>query len=619
MQFQVQEKANTGKCRHGDMPDCGSVAPNTVKRIVQQFVESQPAVSPWVVVSVALILAFSLAAGPEARGAAFSSGSVAGVVRDVSGVPQIGIVVELLRSDSTLAARVFTDRKGAYSISSILPGQYSLKAVGEDFIPTLKANLRIRANTIVDLTMSSLYDLMQFVPQPRRVRERAQDDWAWTLRSAQSRPLLRWQEDGSPILVWDGSAETANTAEARRAAKRRVRLQAMGGQRQFGTSGSQVSVAVLRDASARRRMAMSAEIAPDTSGMMDAMLGMRQQMADSGMGSSSVQTLFAVMADPEAGAGERQGLQEASMRTWESLQLVNALDAEAGSDQVFAQVGGGGSVLATLPFASISMHRGESTLEYRVATARSADRDADESMAGTWLPVLSERNGQLVLEHGLHQELGWSTFAGPAEMRLVIYGDTLDNPMIEASGHLSAAENSGGWMLVDGASGLMRASAPRYSAKGVMASVESRLPGNNRVKLSYASGDALVMQTSANPEPVASILYGAHARRAQMYSLALSGTVEGLETRWRASYRWQPESTVTEVAPYALNAAEPYLNVNIRQPIHLVGQNGSGLEAQLDLRNLLAEGYQPFITSDGTHLYFAQAQRCVRGGLAFTF
>lgn len=602
------------------MPDCGSVAPNTVKRTVQQFVESQLAVSPWVAVSAALILALSLGAAPVASGAAFSSGSVAGVVRDVSGVPQIGIAVELLRSDSTLVARVFTDRKGAYSFASILPGQYSLKAMGEDFIPTLKQNLRIRANTVVDLTLSSLYDLMQFVPQPRRVRERAQEDWAWTLRSAQNRPLLRWQEDGSPILVWDGSAETASPAESRRAAaKRKLRMQASAGNSQFGSGSNRVSVAMLRDASARRRLAMSAEIAPDTSGVMDAMFGMRQQMADSGMGSSSVQTLFAVMADPEVSAGGQQGLQEMSMRTWESLQLLNALDAEAGSDQVMARVGDGGSVLAALPFASITLHRGDGTLEYRVATGRSGDPEASESMPGAWLPVLSERNGALVLEHGLHQELGWSTMAGPAEMRLVIYGDTLDNPMIEASGRLSAADNSGGWMLVDGASGLLHAAGPSYSAKGVLASVESRLPGNNRVKLSYASGDALVMQASANPETVASILYGTHARHAQMYSLALSGTVEGLETRWRASYRWQPESTVTEVAPYALNAAEPYLNVNIRQPIHLAGQGGSGLEAQLDLRNLLAEGYQPFITGDGTHLYFAQAQRCVRGGLAFTF
>jgi hypothetical protein len=82
---------------------------------------------------------------------------------------------------------------------------------------------------------------------------------------------------------------------------------------------------------------------------------------------------------------------------------------------------------------------------------------------------------------------------------------------------------------------------------------------------------------------------------------------------------------VTEVAPFALDAAEPYLNIYLKQPIRWVhigrdGPNGAGgLEAHVDLRNLLAEGYQPFVTSDGSHLYFAQAQRCVRGGLAFTF
>jgi len=49
------------------------------------------------------------------------------------------------------------------------------------------------------------------------------------------------------------------------------------------------------------------------------------------------------------------------------------------------------------------------------------------------------------------------------------------------------------------------------------------------------------------------------------------------------------------------------------------GQGSSGVEAQLDVSNLLAEGYQPFLTEDGSHLYFAQTQRCIRGGLAFTF
>jgi hypothetical protein len=551
-------------------------------------------------------------------------GSVAGVVRDSSGTPQIGIVVELLRPDSTLAARVFTDRKGSYTIASVLPGQYALKAVGANFIPTLKQNLRIRANTVVNLTLNSLYDLMQFVPQPARTRAHSEDDWAWTLRSAESRPLLRWQEDGSPIFVWDGSTETGSyrsQMETRRASlsKRKIRVQANTGDKRFGASSQQASMAMLQDLSASRRVAMSAEIAPDTAGLMDAMIGFRQELTNSGLDSRSIQTLATVMMDPDAGAGSRQGLQAVSLRTWESMQLLNDLDAEAGSDQVLARVGDGSAVMEALPFASLTVHHGQSAVAYRVTTARTADPQESESLPGQWLPILSAHAGQLVLEHGVHQELGWTTTAGPTQMQLVIYRDSLVNPMIEGSGRFTAGDTAAQWMLVDGASGLMHVAGPNYATAGLLASVESRLPGHNRVKLSYASGDALVMQASTKPMDVASILQGTHAHRAQMYSVALSGTAEGIGTRWRASYRWQPESTVTEVAPFAVDATEPYLNIYIRQPIRIYRQGPNGVEAQVDIRNLLAEGYKPFLTSDGSHLYFAQAQRSIRGGLAFNF
>jgi hypothetical protein len=43
------------------------------------------------------------------------------------------------------------------------------------------------------------------------------------------------------------------------------------------------------------------------------------------------------------------------------------------------------------------------------------------------------------------------------------------------------------------------------------------------------------------------------------------------------------------------------------------------LEALLDVRNLLAEGYRPYLLSDGSLLLFADDQRSLRAGLAFTF
>jgi hypothetical protein len=118
---------------------------------------------------------------------------------------------------------------------------------------------------------------------------------------------------------------------------------------------------------------------------------------------------------------------------------------------------------------------------------------------------------------------------------------------------------------------------------------------------------------------VAQVLAAAHPRQAQTYAISFSGTLEGTKTHWRASYSWQPEDTVTAVAPYAMDGVPLFLNVQFRQPIHLTRDGSGGLEALLDVRNLLAEGYHPYILSDGSLLIFAQDQRSLHAGLAFTF
>lgn len=558
-----------------------------------------------------------------AAGPSHTAGSVSGVVRDAAGTPQIGAEVELLRADESLVSRVFTDRKGTYSFAALMPGQYALKAIGSSFIPTLKQNLRIRANTVVNLTLNTLYDLMQWTPVPVRGRERSEDDWAWTLRSAESRPLLRYLDDGSPVVVVDGTLETASAA-----GRRRMRLAAKTGGRNFENGTARVSLAALDQSREHRRVAMSGGfgLEPDgTAGVAEAMLGFRQEGGGQ-LAKNSVQTLAAVMVDPQLSLGNDPGVSVVSMRSWEDLNLLGGLEAEAGSNEVFARLGNGDSVTAAMPFGSLKLHRGNSTIAYRVATARSEAMaeglasDGIESQAENWVPVVVGRDGRLELEHGLHQELGWSTTAGPTEMMVVFYGDNIENPLVSGAGRLSADENAGGLVLADANSGLLRAAGPGYSTTGMLASFASRLPGGNRVRLSYASGDALVMRATGTPETLAAILRGVKAHRAQMYALALAGTVDGLGTNWRASYRWQPAETVTAVAPFAIDASEPYFNVYVRQPLlRSTSQRTGGVEALLDLRNLLSEGYTSYTTSDGTRLYFAQAQRSIGGGLAFTF
>jgi hypothetical protein len=523
----------------------------------------------------------------------------------------------LLRPDLTVAASVYTGGDGRFTIPSVLPGRYAVKAMGTFFLPSLRENVRVRANTVVNLTLSTLYEAMQWLPSEPRAGNARQDDWAWTLRSAANRPLLRWLEDGPLVVVSDGSGA---------APKLKARLIATGQEGTFGESGERFSAAIEETPSNSRELLARVDFAPGTDAGMESMLGFRQDLGYAG----SVQSVAAVAIHPEVDAAGAEGLDEAAIRSWETLHLGDEIEAEAGSTQVLARFAehsannvAGDTVAAALPFASVAWRDGDSAVRYKMATSLPASLAADESEAQAWLPQLSARNANLAIEHGLHQEIGWERRTDVSSVAVLVFADRIDNPVVEAMGRFAtddfAPDTVALPVLFDSASGLVRAAGPDYSTAGMVAEVERRLPGASQIRLSYANGDALAMAPSSSAMGLAEELAAARPRRAQSYSISLSGTLDGTGTHWRASYRWQPEDTVTGVAPFAADAAQPYLNLHLRQAIHLLRDGTGGIEAMLDLRNLLAQGYRPCLLSDGSLLIFAQEQRGIGGGLAFTF
>jgi hypothetical protein len=262
-----------------------------------------------------------------------------------------------------------------------------------------------------------------------------------------------------------------------------------------------------------------------------------------------------------------------------------------------------------------------------MATAIPSSQNGDDASAQTWLPRLSvrdgARDGQLQLEHGLHQEIGWERRTDSSDVAVLLFADSIDGPVMEAMQRMAAGSVAmpalGGQLLYDPASGIVRAAGPRFSAAGIVANVEHKLPKGSQVRVSYSNGSALMLPASAQPVGLAQLLASARARRAQSCSISLSGTLDGSGTRWRATYRWQPEETVTPVASFSQGAADPYLNLQFRRAIHQSRDGEGGIEALLNLRNLLAQGYRPYILSDGSMLVFAQDQRGISGGLAFNF
>ncbi len=533
-------------------------------------------------------------------------GSVTGVVRDSAGEPQIGALVQLLQPNFSVVMAVYTDAKGRFSFSGIVPGRYQVKAVATSFLPSLREGVRVRRGTVVNLTLSTLYEVMQWLPAQPKAANEPKDDWAWTLRSAANRPLLRWLEDGPLLVVSDGAGGRPRL---------KARLMATGQAGTFGESGERIIASMQDTPSGSRELLASVDFAPGTDGGMESMLGFNQDLGFAG----SVQSLAAVSINPEIDGAGSEGIEEAALRSDETIRLGPALQAEIGASQVFASFASENSatLVEGLPFASIAWSAGNSTIAYRMTTMAVSGSIADASQVGYWLPALVTRNGNLTVEKGLHQEIGWQRQTDDAGMSIVLFSDKVQNPILEAaaSGHAPIVTQA----LYDQTSGLMRAAGQNYSGSGVMASIEHRLPGGNRMQLGYVNGSALAMPSPQHSVPLSQILASARPRRVQTYALSLSGTLEGTNTHWSATYRWQPADTVTSVTPFSQDALEPYFTLRLRQPIHERAEGVGGIDAVLDVSNLLAEGYRPFVLPDGSTLIFAQGQRAIGAGLAFTF
>jgi hypothetical protein len=99
----------------------------------------------------------------------------------------------------------------------------------------------------------------------------------------------------------------------------------------------------------------------------------------------------------------------------------------------------------------------------------------------------------------------------------------------------------------------------------------------------------------------------------------MKGRVIHSGTQVRTSYRWQPETLVTAVNPFAAFSDQAYLSFFIRQPIRCGTLLPAGLEATVDVTNLLEQGYRPVLSKDGRTLFLAQTPRTIQAGLAFNF
>ena len=536
------------------------------------------------------------------------STSLSGVVKDSRGVPQIGAMVQLLRPDFTVAVETYTDEHGRYRLASLVPGVYEVKASANLFLPTLRENLQVLTGSkqVVNLTLDTLYEAFRWLPAKPRQADEPKDDWTWTLRLSANRPLLRLLQDGPLVVVTDGDGTTPEL---------KARVTVRGGENGFGDGGVHNDVEMERTPGDQSAMIFRADLSKAEDPALNAMMGYELQMAQG----RSFRTVAAIEDRPDIGGGpDAQGLQVVEMRTGQTMEFGDAIAAEFGDETQVIHLGD--TVMANHPFASVSLRDGNTAFGYRVSTTPGIQQVDDLDRQTTVEPKLAERNGSLALEQGVHQEISVDRSQGWMHVKVTAWHEHVSNPVVSGGGAISEADWAGGNLLYDGTSGLLRASAPGYSGNGIMSQMDGRLNASTWISFDVAVGEALTMADAARgAESVEAVLNGMQAHELPMYSMAIHGKLSGANTKWRASYRWQDAKTVTAVNSFADGMPDPYLSFLVRQPIRCHHMIPNGVEALVDVRNLLAEGYRPFVSSDGSTLYFAQAARSIEGGLSFTF
>lgn len=534
--------------------------------------------------------------------------TISGYVHDTQGVPQMGAAVDVVGS-ALQTLRVFTDDQGFFSATGLLPGTYNVKVSAAAFLPALreKVNVKAGAGILLNLTLTTLFDAVQFSPRNGNTES---NDWDWVLRSTANRPVLRMLPDGSPVMV-----ARANGPEL----KGTLSFLAGSPSQGFGSiSDLSTGFNVEKSFFAADTLGLGGDVGYG-SGVPNAVLrtSYKHQMANG----STPEIALTMRRLSTPGLGLRNAdLQALALSTSDSVVLGDVLELKFGSELQTIQFMG--KVNAFRPFGSINAHLSPDTVvTYSYSTSRpdrrvergfeSAPADLSETD-----PRMSMAGYAPALESAHHHEVAVSHREGKTSVQAAAYFDRVADPALVGVGEFSG---SNGNVLPDPYSGTFTYQGRNLDARGMRVVLERQLISDISATVDYSFGGALELE--GNDVTLADARNATALRYRHAVAAKLSGGVPCAKTHWMASYGWTSGRTLTPVDMFNSSAgqADPFLDFFIRQPLPGVASLQGHMDVVVEVRNLLAQGYVPVIGDDGRTVYLVQSARAVRGGVAFSF
>ncbi len=548
----------------------------------------------------AVIIAVSLPAWAGER-----PGAISGYVRDTSGIPQMGAIVEIVGSAAN-ELTVFTDAAGFYDAKDLLPGFYSVKVSAPSFLPVLREQVGLHPGTNVHLniTLNTLLNAMRVGPLRGSADD---DDWKWTLRSVANRPVLRVFDDPANVEHQDHDTRGSLAFLAGSAASG------------YG-SGSDMSTSfsVERAVFSANRVGVRGNVGYGDSAPAAVLhASFSRTLPD---GSMPTMALTMRRFAPLDANLNYAALQSLALSAADDISIGNVVELRFGSEYQAIQFLG--HVNSFRPYGSIDLHTSPDTVvEYDYATSlpNSPDEKGFDSSSADLSeadPRVSMTNFSTRLESAHHQELSVSHRMGKTSFQLAAYTDRVANAALTGTGDASTV---GGFLLPDFYSGTFTYAGDTLDTNGLRVVLERKFCSDLTGTLDFAYGGVLDL-TKPDVE-IQDVPQWIGTERRHAIAAKLSGTVPRTHTHWVASYRWVNGSALTPVDMFNASPGQtdPYLNLFIRQPIPTLGFLPAHMEALIDVRNLLAQGYVPVAGQDGETVYLVQAARSIRGGLAISF
>ena len=555
-----------------------------------------------------LLVVLTFAAGASA---AVNPGAISGYVRSSTGTPQMGAIVEVLSSGNPVQAQ--TDANGYYSISGLLPGLYAVKVSAPSFLPSIreKINLASGANLVVNVTLNTLFEAIEMLPKKSTSPEDA-DDWRWTLRSMANRPVLRLDDDGPLVVVSQSERDEDKVLKAK------VSFMAGNDGEAYSTPGMATNIQLEQSIFSGGKLGFDGSVGTGTTTPSAILRTSYKHRMDNGS-EPEIAITMRRFATPEL-MTRRSSLQALAMLMSDSMTIGDFLELNYGSELQAIQFLG--TATAFRPFGTADLHLGKNTIvEYRYQSSvpnmryakgfESAPMDLSESG-----PRVSLTNSQQTIERAHHNEISVTHRVGKNTFAAAYYRDRIENPVVTgiADQYWGAGE-----VLPDIYGGTFNYNGGELDTSGMRLVYQRKVTDRISATVDYAMGGVLDL-----PEGTVSI---AEARdvmrtdRRHAISAKVSGTVPGTNTRWITSYRWISGDALTPVDLFNLSPGQtdPFLNVFVRQPIPARHFIPAGMEALIDVRNLMAQGYRPVMGQDGQTVYLVQTARSIRGGVAFTF